>query len=61
MSVKFCTIVGAVVLAAARGRILQWPDLDLGLRTFWYALRTHGEIISGSSLSGSTSSSFQPF
>jgi O-antigen/teichoic acid export membrane protein len=45
-------IMGLVVLVAATSCVvrrhgLAWPDVDLGRRTFWYALRTHGEIISG--------------
>ena len=45
-------VLGLVVLMAATGHVVHrhgiaWPDLDLGRRTFWYALRAHGEIISG--------------
>jgi O-antigen/teichoic acid export membrane protein len=45
-------VMSVVVLVAAMSHVvrrhgLAWPDFDLGRRTFWYALRTHGEIISG--------------
>lgn len=45
-------IVAIVMLASAtihvvRRHGLAWPDFDIWRRTFWYALRGHGEIISG--------------
>jgi O-antigen/teichoic acid export membrane protein len=45
-------IVATVMLAFAtihvvRRHGLAWPNFDIWRRTFWYALRAHGEIISG--------------
>jgi O-antigen/teichoic acid export membrane protein len=41
------TVILAGTIRVVRHHGLAWPDLDLALRSFWYAFRAHGEIISG--------------
>jgi O-antigen/teichoic acid export membrane protein len=40
-------VVAAATIHVVHTHGLAWPDLKIGKSTFWYALRTHGEIISG--------------
>ncbi len=44
--------MAVVMLAAATTHVvrrhgLAWPNVDIWRRTFWYALRAHGEVVSG--------------
>jgi len=45
-------VIGLIVVASATARVIKrhglaWPDPDVAKHTFWYALRTHGDVISG--------------
>lgn len=40
-------VVVASITHVVRRHGLAWPDLEIGKSTLWYAIRTHGEVISG--------------
>lgn len=40
-------VIATTIIHVVRRHGLAWPDLEIGKTTFWYAIRTHGEVISG--------------